>query len=48
MTGTIVYGLAVLGVGFILYMALYQTIRFLKKKGILKTRKANLKPWEKE
>ena len=42
------YGLMILGISFILWMAAYQTTRFLKNKGILKTRKINLKPWEKK
>ena len=42
------YGLQVLGIGFLLYLAAYQTIRFLKSKGILKTRKLTVGPWKKK
>ena len=40
------YGMSVLGIGFILWMAVRTTIRYLKNKGIMKTRKFNLKEWK--
>ena len=42
------YGLAVLGIGAILWMSARTIIRFLKSKGILKTQKIDLRPWKKE
>ena len=42
------YGLAVLGIGTILWMTARTTIRFLKSKGILNTRKMSLNPWKKK
>ena len=42
------YGLQILGIGFILWMSIYQTTRFLKSKGILKTQKMKLKQQKKE
>ncbi len=44
----VMYGLALLGTGFILWMSIRTTIRYLKGKGILKTWKMNLKIWEKK
>ncbi len=42
------YGLSLLGIGVILWMSVRTTIRFLKRKGILNTRKIDLKSWKKE
>ena len=42
------YGLSLLGIGFILWMSVRTTIRFLKNKGILKQKTFSLKPWKKE
>ena len=45
---TIGYGISLLGISFILYIAIRTTIRYLKDKGILSTRKLSLKEWKKK
>ena len=45
---TVWYGLSLLGIGFILWMSVRTTIRYLKQKGILKQKTFNLRPWKKE
>ena len=42
------YGLSLLGIGFILWMSIRTTVRFLKRKGILKQKTFNLKSWKKD
>lgn len=45
---TLGYGLSLLGIGFILWVAIRTTVRTLKQKGILKQKTFSLRPWNKE